>query len=314
MPEKPGSAPSARRDLTVVVLLTAVAAFLAVRFELSEAIFSWTRSGEKFQIDELPGVLLVLAACLVWFSARRYTDARQEITRRRELDRQLAGALSENRRLAQQYVEVQESERRALARDLHDELGQYLNAIKIDAVGLRERVMDDPAALESAAQMIGNIDLVQGAVIGLIRQLRPAGLDEFGLAGALEQCVNEWRRRLPHAVLDLKIDEDLSTLDEVHRLTLYRLVQEALTNVARHSQASRVDISVSAQGAPPAGRSIVARIADNGRGSIADESSSGLGLVGMRERVEALGGTLDLSRPAQAGFVVLARIPAQGAG
>jgi two-component system, NarL family, sensor histidine kinase UhpB len=315
MPVQPGSAPSARRDLTVVVLLTAVAAFLAVRFELSEAIFSWTRSGEKFQLDELPGVLLVLAACLAWFSARRYADARQEIIRRQELDRQLAGALSENRRLAQQYVQVQESERRALARDLHDELGQYLNAIKLDAVGLRERVKADQAARESAAQMIGNIDLVQGAVIGLIRQLRPAGLDEFGLAGALEHCVNEWRRRLPQTVLNLAIDPDLDDLDEVHRLTVYRLVQEALTNVARHSQASRVDISVSAEaGAPPAGRSIMARIADNGRGSKEDGSSPGLGLVGMRERVEALGGTLDLSRPPQAGFVVLARIPAQGPG
>ena len=258
-------------------------------------------------------MLLVFAACLVWFSARRFFDARHQVIRRRELDVQLAGALSENRRLAQQYVQVQESERRALARDLHDELGQYLNAIKLDAVGLRERVRGDPAALATASQMIGNIDQVQGTVIGLIRQLRPAGLDEFGLAGALEQCVNEWRRRLPRTVLELAIDPDLGDLDEVHRLTLYRLVQEALTNVARHSQASRVDISVSAQpGTPPGGRSIVARIADNGTSTKADDSSSGLGLIGMRERVEALGGTLELSQPPQSGFIVLARIPVQG--
>ena len=312
MPAHPGSATSVRRDLTVVVLATALAAFIAVRFDFSEILFSWTRTREWLQLDELPGVLLVFAACLVWFSARRYFDARRQIIRRRELDAQLAGALSENRRLAQQYVQVQESERRALARDLHDELGQYLNAIKIDAVGLREKLKADPAALATAAQMIANIDLVQVAVIGLIRQLRPAGLDEFGLAGALEHCVAEWRGRLPHTELDLTIDADLGDLDEVHRLTIYRLVQEALTNVARHSQASRVEVSVSAQTGPaPAGRSVVARIADNGFGSKAEDASSGLGLVGMRERVEALGGTLELSRPPQAGFVVLARIPAQ---
>ena len=198
MPADPGSANSVPRDLTVVALVTALATFIAVRFNLSEALFSWTRTREWLQLDELPGVLLVFAACLVWFSARRFFDARHQIVRRRELDVQLAGALSENRRLAQQYVQVQESERRALARDLHDELGQYLNAIKIDAVALRERLKADPAAREAAAQMLGNIDLVQGTVIGLIRQLRPAGLDEFGLAGALEQCVAEWGRRLPH--------------------------------------------------------------------------------------------------------------------
>ncbi len=311
MPADPGSANSVPRDLTVVALVTAVATFIAVRFDLSEALFSWTRTREWLQLDELPGVLLVFAACLVWFSARRFFDARYQIVRRRELDVQLAGALSENRRLAQQYVQVQESERRALARDLHDELGQYLNAIKIDAVALRERVKADPAALEAAAQMLGNIDLVQGTVIGLIRQLRPAGLDEFGLAGALEQCVAEWRRRLPHTEVDLSLDEDLGDLDEVPRLTVYRLVQEALTNVARHSQASRVEITVGRQaGSPPTGGSIVARIADNGRGPKSAEAPSGLGLIGMRERVEALGGTLELSCPPQAGFVVLARIPA----
>ncbi len=308
----PKSASTVRRDLAVVVAITAIAAFVAVRFEVSEALFSWTRSREKFQLDELPGVLLVFAACLVWFSVRRFSVARQQIARGHELDRQLAGALSENRRLAQQYVQVQESERRALARDLHDELGQYLNAIKLDAVELRERLHGDPSAAQTVSGMIANIDLVQGTVIGLIRQLRPAGLDEFGLAGALEQCVNEWRRRLPNTVVELAIAEDLEDLDEEHRLTVYRLVQEALTNVARHSQASQVAISVSRQEHPSVGgRSLVARIADNGRGAGVTRATSGLGLIGMRERVESLGGTLELAHPPGTGFVVLARIPAQ---
>jgi glucose-6-phosphate-specific signal transduction histidine kinase len=312
MPAQPGSATSVRGELTVVVLITALASFIAIKFDLSEALFSWTRTREWLQLDELPGVLLVFTACLVWFSARRFFDARYQIIRRRELDVQLAGALSENRRLAQQYVLVQESERRALARDLHDELGQYLNAIKIDAIALRERLKADPVARATAAQMLGNIDLVQGTVIGLIRQLRPAGLDEFGLAGALEQCVAEWRRRLPHTEVDLSLDADLGDLDEIHRLTVYRLVQEALTNVARHSQASRVEITVGRQASsPPTVRSIVARIADNGRGLKSGDPPAGLGLIGMRERVEALGGTLELSCPPQAGFVVLARIPAE---
>jgi two-component system, NarL family, sensor histidine kinase UhpB len=205
---------------------------------------------------------------------------------------------------------VQESERRALARDLHDELGQYLNAIKLDAVQLRPRVQSDPVALRAVTEMIGNIDLVQGSVIGLIRQLRPAGLDEFGLAGALEQCVDDWRRRLPGTTLELTIDEGTGDLDEELRLTVYRLVQEALTNVARHAHASHVAIRVRADASPAApGRSIVASISDNGVGPGLGRGTSGLGLIGMRERVEALGGTLDLAPPAHTGFAVTARLP-----
>ncbi len=307
----PRSATAARRDLAVIVVLTAVAAALAVRYDLSEALFSWTRRAEGLQVDEVPAVLLVLAACLVWFSARRFGEARREMEHTRELDRQLAGALAENRRLAQQYVRVQESERRALARDLHDELGQYLNAIKIDAVGLRDRLQADPAALTALAGMIANLDQVQGTVIDLIRQLRPVGIDEFGLAGALEHYVAQWQRRLPHATLHLAIGAGLDHLEEIHRLTLYRLVQEALTNVARHSQASRVDIDIGMQGT--AERSLYARIADNGAGAAAPAASSGLGLLGMRERVQALGGTLEVSGPSPAGFVIQARIPLAGA-
>src|SRR5512144_1769978 len=100
MPAHPGSATSVRGDLTVVVLVTALATFIAIRFDFSEALFSWTRTREWLQLDELPGVLLVFTACLVWFSARRFFDARHQIMRRRELDVQLASALSENRRLA----------------------------------------------------------------------------------------------------------------------------------------------------------------------------------------------------------------------
>jgi glucose-6-phosphate-specific signal transduction histidine kinase len=308
MPTAPLSATSARRDLALVVLVTATAAVLAIRFDLSEALFSWTRGSERLQLDELPALLLVLAASLAWFAARRFAEVRREIVRTRELGRQLEGALRENRRLAQQYLQVQESERRALARDLHDELGQYLNAIKIDAVGLRARVQADLSAAQALRGMIANIDQVQAAVLGLVRQLRPVGIDEFGLAGALEHCVADWRSRLPQTSLHLAIDQVLGDLDEAHRLTLYRLVQESLTNVARHAQASRVDIDIGLQ-ATAGGRCLRARIADDGHAGARSRNSPGLGLLGMRERVEALGGMLEVSGPSSSGFVVQAIIP-----
>jgi two-component system, NarL family, sensor histidine kinase UhpB len=307
-PAIPGSA--ARRDLALVVLITIVAAILCVKLNVGEALLSWTRPRERFQLDELPAVLLVFAACLIWFSTRRYHEARNEIGLRRRAEADLYAALAENRRLAQQYVDMQEAERKALARDLHDELGQYLNAIKLDAVSVRDRLESpDPPGYRIAAGMIGSIDRVQSVVMGLMRQLRPVGLDELGLAAAIEHCANEWRRRLPQIAIGLSVSDSLEGLDEMCRLALYRLVQEALTNVARHSHATRVEIRI---GRESAGR-IVASIEDDGVGTDLTRPGSGLGLVGMRERAEALGGSLTLASVPGSGFTLLARIPIERA-
>ena len=308
----PGWTTRARRDLAIVVLASLVAALLCIKLNVSEVLLSWTRPHERFQLDELPAVLLVLAACLSWFSARRFGEARRELALRRSAEERLSAALSENRGLAQQYVEVQESEHRALARDLHDELGQYLNAIKLDAVSLRARLADsDPPACEQVLAMISALDRVQGVVLGLIHQLRPVGLDELGLTAAMEHCIADWRRRLPNTSIALVATENLDTLDERPALALYRLVQEALTNVARHAHATRVEIRISAEGyGPQASRHINVQIRDDGVGADPARQRTGLGLVGMRERVEALGGSLVVSSTSGTGFTLIAQIPA----
>jgi len=299
------------RDFALVVLATIAAAILCVRLNVSEALLTWTRPRERFQLDELPAVLLVLAACLVWFSVRRYREARRELELRRLAEASLSSALIENRRLARQYLEIQESERRTLARDLHDELGQYLNVVKVDTVSMRDRfAASDAAGYRLATDTIRNIDRIQGAVMGLIRQLRPVGLDELGLIAALEHCLDEWRRRLPQMSLALTTTDGLEGLDEMRRLALYRLVQEALTNVARHSQATRVDIRMARE---PAERDSSARILvsieDNGVGASLQHAGGGLGLVGMRERMEAVGGSLLVQNGSAGGFRLIARIP-----
>lgn len=295
----------------MVALVTACAAILCAWFNLSELLVNWTRSYERYQLDELPGVLLVLAVCLSWFSMRRYREVRRQIVQRRRVEASLATALGENRRLAQQYLQIQESERKALARDLHDELGQYLNVVKVDAVSMRDRLATrDPASYQTACEIIRNLDHVQSVVIGLIRQLRPVGLDELGLAAALEHCVHEWQRRLPQLSIDLSVTEQLDGLDEMRRLVIYRLVQEALTNVARHSRATRVSISITNEHTDA---NIESRIAvcvvDNGAGAAASRSGTGLGLIGMRERIEAVGGSLTVESTAS-GFALRAQLPA----
>ena len=303
---------SARRDIAAIAAVTLIAAFLCAKFNLSEALLDWTRPFERLQLDELPAVLLVVAVCLVWFAARRYFEANRQLRLRRIVEVRLAEALAENKRLAQQYVDLQESERKALARDLHDELGQYLNAIKLDAVAIREAPAVDPGAQRVARAMIANIDRVYGVVTGLIRQLRPVGFDDLGIAAALEHCVGEWRSRLPLTAIEMSLVGDLEAMAESRALVLYRLVQEALTNIARHSKATVVEIRIAAAQTPVVGRCVEILIADNGRGADMREPHGGLGLVGMRERVSALGGSITLASEPGEGFKVTCSLPMAG--
>jgi two-component system, NarL family, sensor histidine kinase UhpB len=300
----------ARRDMLAVVVISFAAAVTCVRLNLSEAMVGWMRRHENLQVDELPGILLVIAACLIWFSRRRYLEASRELELRRATEAKLAEALAENQRLAQQYLDTQEYERKALARDLHDELGQTLNAIKLDAVAVREVIPPaEDAACRAAGAMIENIDRVYAVVGGLIRELRPVGLDELGVAAALEHCVSDWRQRLPSTRLHMSIECDLSGLDGVRALALFRLVQESLTNVARHARARRVDIRIAARRPEGSAECIEATIADDGRGANLEAPGKGLGLIGMRERTAAFGGSLALSSSPGAGFKVCATLP-----
>jgi len=301
---------NARRDALAIVVISLAAAVTCVRLNLSEAMVGWMRRYESLQVDELPGILLVIAVCLIWFSTRRYLEASRELGLRRATEARLAVALADNQRLAQQYLDKQEHERKALARDLHDELGQTLNAIKLDAMAMREVIpRAEDAARTAAAAMIENIDRVYAVVAGLIRRLRPVAFDELGVAAALEHCVGDWRQRLPSTRIHLGLECDLSSLDAERALALFRLVQESLTNIARHAQARRVDIRIAAVRAGETSECIEATIADDGRGADLGVPKSGLGLIGMRERTAAFGGALVLSSAPGAGFKVRATLP-----
>jgi two-component system, NarL family, sensor histidine kinase UhpB len=300
---------SGRRDIVVVIVIAVITAVICVKFNVSEAMLNWTRPFERLQLDEVPGVLLVIAISLIWFSSRRYFEAIRQLRLRKAAEARLSEALTENQRLAQQYVDMQEHERKALARDLHDELGQYLNAIKLDAVSIRESMTGDLAVHNVVRAMIANIDRVYGVVTDLIRRLRPVAFDDLGVVAALEHCVNEWRSRLPLTTIELSMTGDFGTLDETRGLVLYRLVQEALTNIARHSKATQVEIRIASAPTVGIGQSVEVLIADNGCGADMQAPRTGLGLVGMRERVSALGGSIKLVSERGAGFKVMSSLP-----
>ncbi len=299
------------RDAITVAAVTIATWILCGIFNFTEILRRLNAPYERYQLDELPSVLLVLGLGLTWYATRRYGEARREIARRKSAEAQLAAALADNRRLARQYFELQETERKALARELHDELGQYLNVIKLDAVGIRDDGQAPQAAVHRrASTIVENCNHIHSAVATLMRELRPTGLDELGLAAALEHCVETWRARLPGVSLRLSIAGDVTRLPESITVTLYRLVQEALTNIAKHASARHVDIRlerVESRGSED--ERIDATVVDDGVGAVAAGPTRGLGLIGMRERVLALNGKLVFTSSPGQGFELSAQIP-----
>lgn len=302
-------APAAGLDMGIVLAATLASAILCWRWNVSEVLRRWSAPWERFQLDELPAVLMVLAVGLAWFAFRRSRESSRELTRRQQAEARLKAALADNRRLAQQYVLNQEAERKDLARELHDELGQYLNVIKLDAVGLRDDESLERTGIAGRARgIVDNCNHIHSSLTGLLRRLRPVGLDELGLAAALEHCVDLWRARLPACEVHLSLADNLGELPEAHAITVYRLVQEALNNVAKHAAAKRATIRVERQ-LQGDGEFISIAILDDGVGTDLIAPTTGLGLVGMRERIAALQGHLDLTSEPDEGFHVMARIP-----
>lgn len=301
--------PSVRRDLLVVASVTVATYLLAVLLELNERLLEFTRRFETYQIDELPITFVAMIVALAWFSWRRSRQAVEQMNLRLQTQEALADALAENRMLSQRYLEAQEEERRHLARELHDEMGQGLNAIKVDAVNIREQSAALPDIRRSAQAIIDVSTQVYQAVRNLTRQLRPVALDELGLSSAVEYLVEEWQRRHKEVRCAFRSDSELEGLEENVNITVYRLVQECLTNITKHAAARKVEIAVdrreSAQGRPE----IAVTVSDDGRGANLAAPRHGLGLVGLRERVEALGGHFDVSSTPGQGMRVAAVIP-----
>jgi len=217
-----------------------------------------------------------------------------DITALEQAQAQLARTLAENRHLIQRSIQVQEDERRHIARELHDEMGQWLNALKLDAVSIRDRADGE---IRAAAQSIVEVtDHVYDVARNLMRRLRPVALDELGLPSALQYLVDQWKRRHPAVGCTFTTN-----------ITLYRFVQECLTNVAKHADAAVVTIALSRD--PERGRVEVA-VADDGRGLDPERAVLGMGLLGLRERIEVLGGVFLLESNKGRGVAVRGALPA----
>jgi signal transduction histidine kinase len=288
------------RDAIAVAVTTIAIAGIAILVDANEVLFRASRRFENLQLDEIPVALFVLAMSLMWFAWRRHRETQVELARRDVAERQLEEQLRENRRLSEQHVSAQEAERKRLARELHDEAGQYLNAIKTYAVTVQS---NGGPSHRDASLIIEHTDRAYEAVRNIIRQLRPVGLDELGLKAALEHLVDQVHARVPRIAVHARIEGDVDALSETMSLTLYRLAQEGFTNVAKHAQARQIDLQVlrSEEGA------VEFRMRDDGRGCDLGAQSPGVGLLGMRERVAMSGGEWSVTSTPATGFEIVAR-------
>jgi signal transduction histidine kinase len=294
-----------RRDLAWVLLATLASYGLSLTFEFHERYVRWLARYEHWEIDELPLSLVVLACGMVWYALRRRGDALAEVRLREQAEAHVAALFAHNRELAQGLIAMQENERRALARELHDEFGQRCSAIRAETAWLRRCAGDDRDGMLAAAQRADASaqDLYQ-LVRDLLRRLRPADLDALGLVGALQALCESWEER--SGVACTFHHEGLPpALGDTVDIAVYRITQEALTNVMRHARASRVRVRLVRD--ERAGLQLT--IEDDGRGMDVGASSRGLGLLGATERAAALGGALEVRSTLGHGVSLTLRLP-----
>jgi two-component system sensor histidine kinase UhpB len=212
----------------------------------------------------------------------------------------LGDAVEDKRRLAERVVSLQDVERKEIARELHDEFGPYLFALRAHISSLmriaESREPDVVSLRKHGSAIWEQVNALQQFNRRVLEKLRPVGLAELGLREALGALLRLWREAYPEVVIETAISPSLGEPGETADLTIYRIVQEALTNVFRHADATRIDVTIDPADLPLAttrGRrgSVLVRVRDNGSGLLRDHKH-GLGLFGMRERVMALGGTV----------------------
>jgi signal transduction histidine kinase len=230
----------------------------------------------------------------------------KDVTEERRITEQVRESAQQLHELTGRLNNIREEERTRIARELHDQLGQSLTAIKMEIAWAMEKVpLGEPDVTQKLRSAIGMVDSTVNIVRRLATELRPAVLD-LGLIAAIEWQAEEFEERTG-TECQLALPAHDIVLDQDKLIAVFRILQEALTNVARHSKATQARIILTEQP-----RDLVLEVHDNGRGMDADEARRGsLGLLGMRERAVFVGGELTLTSSPGHGTVVTARIPLQ---
>lgn len=211
----------------------------------------------------------------------------------------LKTAQQNNQSLARHTMKIQETERQNMSRELHDEMGQSLTAIKAMAVTCQQAGTDVKKVTSAIVDICDHVSVV---LRSMMKTLHPLSLAELGLGATLSELVREWQRRSHDLKFNLNYDDTLDKLSHEITIHVYRIVQECLTNAVRHANASEVVISVTKRE-----QEVWINVSDNGQGK--QNNNSGFGLLSMRERAESLGGKFTLKFIKNSGFKVMVQLP-----
>jgi PAS domain S-box-containing protein len=239
-----------------------------------------------------------------------------DVTERKQAEEQLRASREQLRALSARLLSAREEERKSIAREIHDELGQALTGLIIELSWLEDRLAALPDA-DYARPLLGKVesmlrlaDSTVESVRRIAAELRPGLLDDFGLVAAIEWHAQEFEQRTGVGC-QVTSELDETTLSPEQATALFRIAQEALTNVARHAAATAAVVRLFREGGQ-----LVLRVEDNGRGIGAEKSSpsGSLGILGMRERAALLGGSVQITGTPGGGTTVMARVPVGGRG
>ncbi len=251
----------------------------------------------SIQVSMVPGTQSIPRFCMAIV---------ENIAERKRAQEELQHSFQQLRALTARLQGIREEERKSVAREIHDELGQALTAIKIDLASLmRELPADQEQQRRRTDSILELVDQTIQSVRRISTELRPGILDDLGLVAALEWAAEEFETRTgTRCRLDLPGDD--TEIDQERATAMFRIFQETLTNVARHAKASEVGVRLAKDNGD-----LTLEVHDNGRGIDEEELSAGgsLGILGMRERAALLGGELGIVGSPKKGTIVTVRIP-----
>ncbi|HEY8252397.1 MAG TPA: PAS domain-containing sensor histidine kinase [Burkholderiales bacterium] len=239
---------------------------------------------------------------------RFYTVILRDITLRKQAEDSLKESQRELRELSARVLEAREEEKAHIARELHDELGQLLTALKMDLGWVRERLPADSELAPRVAEMGTLLDRTVGATRRISADLRPLMLDDLGLADAAAWLIDDFAKR-SGVTCKVDIAEELPDLSKAVATAVYRAVQESLTNIARHAGARSAWVVLAVED-----DALYVEVEDDGRGIAPEDlaKARSVGLKGMRERIAFLGGTFEIARAPRGGTRLRLRVPLRG--
>jgi len=299
------------------MVITVGVFFIAAHFELAEAWQEWAHPEENYQLDELIFSFLALSICLSWFSHRHYRVLQTTLKNNMAISASLENKntevvtlLAQNRELIKHITQVREAERNDLATELHDVFGQHLAAIDVNLAVACKYAQGDDKILPILKTVQTSASFLIEVTRSQLQSIKPPNLQSVGLSASIESLASQWLVSFPsyELILSSKVHDELVNYDVA--LTVYRCLQEALSNIVKHAHASNINIDLYTHAEDGIHYEVLLIIQDDGVGfKPVNDLSMGIGLIGMRERITALSGQLSISNAEPQGSRLKINIP-----